>query len=120
MMIERVAGEGGVGEGDTQDAWRASQAYLSTLTREEVLDAGLPLPELLYRLFHEQGVRVTSPIALGVGCRCSRERILALLLSMSAEDRADMVVGKHASVHCQFCNTTELFTPNELELAFNQ
>lgn len=63
------------------------------------------------------GVRVYDSHTLSVGCRCSRERISKLLLGMSLTDRADMIVGGVASVHCQFCKKAELFTPSELGLS---
>lgn len=119
VMIERIASEGGAAT-DTHEAWRTALAYSATLTPAEMLDIELPLPELLFRLFHEEGVRITPAIALSARCRCSRERIHGVLMSMPAEERADMVVDGAVSVHCQFCNGTELFTPADLELAFNQ
>ena len=60
-------------------------------------------------------VYVSQP--LSIGCRCSRERIEQLLMSMSPADRLDMLVDGTASVHCQFCNKAELFTPSELGLS---
>ena len=46
---------------------------MASLT-EELLDPDLAPEVLLYRLFHEDGVRVrVRPLA--VGCRCTREQI---------------------------------------------
>lgn len=121
IMIERVASEGGAAaDTDTHEAWRTALAYTATLAPAEMLDIELPLTDLLFRLFHETGVRVTPTVELSARCRCSRERIHGVLMSMSAEERADMVVDGVVSVHCQFCNGTELFTPSDLELSFNQ
>jgi molecular chaperone Hsp33 len=86
----------------------------------ELLDPLLDAQALLYRLFHEEGVRVFPAHELSVGCRCSRKRIEDLLMSMSANDRADMIVDGKADVHCQFCNKSELFTPQQLGLAVKQ
>lgn len=119
IMIERIASEGGEGA-DTHEAWRTALAYAATLTPTETLDIELPLTELLFRLFHEDGVRITPAIELSARCRCTRERIHNVLMSMPAEERADMVVDGVVSVHCQFCNGTELYTPADLELSFNQ
>lgn len=121
LMIERIASEGGAEQGaDTHEAWQEALAYVGTVKPEELLDPELPLSDLLFRLFHEAGVRVTAPVALLDKCRCSRPRIQELLLSMPVEERADMVLDGAVSVHCQFCNTTERFTPKEIELPFNQ
>jgi molecular chaperone Hsp33 len=116
IMIERMPEASATAGEENLEAWRYAQAITGTIKAEELLDPLLDAPALLYRLFHEEGVRVYPAHALSVGCRCSRERITQLLLSMSATDRADMVVDGVASVHCQFCNKAELFTPSELGL----
>lgn len=120
LMVERVADAGGVkaeGEGrDSAEIWRTVLALSNTVSREELLDAGLPLQELLFRLFHENDPRITPAQAISVGCRCSRQRILEVLLSMDVNDRADMIVDGEVAVTCQFCNGTERFAPEELGL----
>lgn len=97
--------------------WRYARAIAETVKVEELTDPMLDAPALLYRLYHEEGVWVEESQPLTTGCRCSRSRIEELLLSMPATDRADMIVDGAASVHCQFCNTTEKFTPAELGLS---
>lgn len=122
FMLERMPGEGGVNAQPSEaqeEGWRSSVALASTIREEELIDPMLEGETLLYRLFHEDGVRVWPPQALRTGCRCSRERILGILMSMPLEDRADMVVDGEISVHCQFCNTTERFTPQDVGLSVN-
>lgn len=102
------------------EAWRYASALMGTVKGDELLDPLLDAQAMLFRLFHEEGVRVYAPHLLSVGCRCSRQRIHSLLLSMNITDRADMILDGKASVHCQFCNKSELFTPAELGLAGQQ
>ncbi len=104
---------------DSYEGWRYASAITNTLKDDELLDPLLDAPTLLHRLFHEEGVWVYPPTNLSVGCRCSRERILNLLKSMPLDERADMVNSGPASVHCQFCNTSEKFTGEELGLKVN-
>ena len=115
LMIERLP----EAKTDDEEGWRYATAITGTVKADELLDPLLDAPALLYRLFHEEGVWVYDPQPLSVGCRCSRERILALLNSMPLDERADMVKSGPASVHCQFCNTTQQFTADELELKVN-
>lgn len=121
LMIERVAETGGIRkeEGvDTQgEAWRTALALSNTVQQAEMLDPHLPLEDLLFRLYHEADAHITPAQPLSTGCRCSRQRIYDMLMSMPLKDRADMVVDGHASVTCQFCNQTERFTPEELGMA---
>ncbi len=125
MMIERMPDHGGLHakprvedkSDESEDDWRYASVMLRTLREGEIISADVSLEEILTRLYHEQGVIVYDAVGVHAGCRCSRERILQLLLSMSAQDRLEMLIDAQASVHCQFCNKTEFFTPAELELA---
>jgi molecular chaperone Hsp33 len=60
LVIERVAGEGGVdpqSDAEAQDdAWRTAQALVGTITAAEMLDDLLPAERLLHRLFHAEGL----------------------------------------------------------------
>lgn len=122
LMIERLPSETPLAprSESSEESWRYASTIAHTVKDEELLDPLLDAPSLLYRLYHEEGVWVHDPLPVNSGCRCSRERIEKLLLSMPATDRADMVVDGQVSVHCQFCNTTEKFTPEELGLSINQ
>ncbi|MFM9891004.1 MAG: Hsp33 family molecular chaperone HslO [Rickettsiales bacterium] len=98
------------------DSWPYARAVAATVSDAELLDPLLDAPTLLYRLFHESGVWVYDAQGLTTHCRCSRERIEQMLLSMPTTDRADMVVDGAATVHCQFCNTEQRFTAEQLGL----
>ncbi len=119
MMVERMPEGTPLAAEENQEAWRYALAMLGTVKADELLDPLLDAQTLLYRLFHEAGVIVYDAQPLTVGCRCSRERIEKILLGMPITDRADMIVGGKASVHCQFCNKSEIFTPVELGLSVN-
>jgi molecular chaperone Hsp33 len=124
IMVERLPPEeAGKGDGEPpeEDAegWRYANAIAATVKSEELLDPLLDANSLLYRLYHEEGVWVQDGQPVNAGCRCSRERIHDLLMSMPITDRADTIVDGKASVHCQFCNTTQEFTPADLGLSVN-
>lgn len=116
LMIERLPAEGAT-RADNDEGWTYARAITATLKDEELLNPLLDPPDLLRRLFHEEGVWVYEPQGLTSGCRCSRERILGFLQSMPLTERAEMLNGGEARVHCQFCNTTERFTPADLGLS---
>ncbi len=119
MIVERMPEAAATSSEDNLEAWRYAMALMATVKHDELLDPLLDAPALLYRLFHEEGVLVYPAHPVSVGCRCSRERIERMLLGMSITDRADMIVDGVASVHCQFCNKSEIFTPAELGLSVN-
>jgi len=111
------APEGAVRDFVAEDeAWTETRALVGTVEDHELIDPTLSSERLLYRLFHERGVRVFQQGALREACRCSTQRIDAMLRSFSAEDRRDMVGddGK-IGVTCEFCSTKRVFEPAEFE-----
>jgi molecular chaperone Hsp33 len=95
------------------DAWVEGQSLIATVEDVELIDPGLSGERLLYRLFHERGVRVFKPLPLQARCSCSREAVSAMLKSFDAKDRADMVKDGKVVVTCEFCSSVYEFTPAE-------
>ncbi|MFI4986980.1 MAG: Hsp33 family molecular chaperone HslO [Alphaproteobacteria bacterium] len=86
-----------------EEGWRRALIMMGSATTAELLDPALGAHDLLYRLFHEDGVRVFRQRALRPGCRCSEERVAMVLRALSAAELEDMVVDDRVSVVCQFC-----------------
>jgi molecular chaperone Hsp33 len=95
------------------DAWVEGQSLISTVEDVELIDPDLSGERLLYRLFHERGVRVFRPLSLHAQCSCSREAVAAMLKSFTPQDRADMVQDGKVVVTCEFCSSVHQFTPHE-------
>ncbi len=83
------------------DAWVEGQSLIGTVEDVELLDPDLSGERLLYRLFHERGVRVFTPLPLRAQCSCSREAVSSMLKSFTAKDRADMVKDGKVVVTCR-------------------
>jgi molecular chaperone Hsp33 len=116
LMVQRLADQT-VDEFDEQqqDDWHRTMLLLGTATDAELLAPGLPPDDLLYRLFHEEGVRVFEPQSLTFGCRCTRERVEALLRSFpDAELEAMKQDDGELVVTCQFCSAGFHFDENQL------
>jgi molecular chaperone Hsp33 len=93
------------------DAWVEAQALIDTVEDHELTDPSIAAERLLYRLFHERGVRVFKPISLEENCSCSRERIEQVLVQMSDEEIAEASAGGFIEVRCEFCGTHYRFDP---------
>lgn len=101
---------------DEDDAWTEGQALAGTLEDHELVDPSLSGERLLFRLFHERGVKVFNERPLTEFCRCSTERIERLLKSFTAQERADMVGDDgRIGVTCEFCATFRSFDPAEFD-----
>src|SRR5271163_1309517 len=95
------------------DAWVEAQSLIGTVEDVELIDPDLSGERLLYRLFHERGVRVFAPLSLRAQCSCSRDAVSAMLKSFAPGDRADMVKDGKVIVTCEFCSSVYEFTPDE-------
>jgi molecular chaperone Hsp33 len=117
LMLQRVPPEGGyaVIADDVEDGWRRAMVLMSSATSEELVDPDLPPHGLLYRLFHEEGVRVYDTHSLEARCRCSRERIEGILRAFPPDELDDMRKEGATTVTCEFCNTRYVFDQADLD-----
>ncbi|KPQ28131.1 MULTISPECIES: Hsp33 family molecular chaperone HslO [unclassified Halomonas] len=96
------------------DAWERSVHLADTIKTEELL--GLEQREVLYRLYHEETVRVFEPKALRFGCTCSRERMSYGLLTLGDTELRDIVREQgEINTQCHFCHTKYHYTAAEIE-----
>ncbi|HYZ64510.1 MAG TPA: Hsp33 family molecular chaperone HslO [Acetobacteraceae bacterium] len=108
LILERVAGQGGIDPGLDREAqtesWRTATSLAATIREQELLDDTLPAHDLLYRLFGLEGVAAHRHRALAYGCRCSRQRLSGILEGFSGDDLDHMAVGGDIVMTCEFCN----------------
>ena len=88
-----------------EDDWRRAVAMLASTRVQELLASNLGTDDLLYRLFHEDGVRVFSEVPLEFGCRCSEQRARNVLSSLPKEELSELIVDGRFEVVCEFCNS---------------
>jgi molecular chaperone Hsp33 len=93
------------------DAWVEGRSLIATVEDIELLDPGLSTERLVYRLFHERGVRVFRDVPVAAQCSCSRENVANMLQSFSQDDRNHMVENGVITVTCEFCSSTYVFEP---------
>jgi molecular chaperone Hsp33 len=116
LMLQRVPPEGGYGviADDVEDGWRRSMVLMSSATASELVDPDLAPHRLLFRLFHEDGVRVYDTHPLEARCRCSRERIETILRAFPADELDEMQKERETTVTCEFCSRRYTFDSDEL------
>jgi len=102
-VIQNIAGD--ENRGDTAEAWEREQVLFETLGEDELIDPQIAPDRLLYRLFHEDGVRLFEPKPLRAFCRCSRDRVVGLLRSFPQEERGEMIEQDGLiRVTCEYCS----------------
>ena len=113
-MIQMVAGD--MTRGSTEEVWDRSRALFHTLGDDELIDPTITPETLLFRLFHEDGVRLEEPRALSAVCRCSIDRIAGVLGSFTEAEREGMIEADGMiRVTCEYCSTVYALSPEEVK-----
>lgn len=98
------------------EAWVEARALTETVQDVELVDPAVSSERLLYRLFHERGVRVFESVPLIERCRCSSDRILEMLKRFTEEEKQAMIGDDgQIGVTCEFCSTRYHFAPDEVK-----
>jgi molecular chaperone Hsp33 len=105
----RARGEAALRAPEDRELWERAAAFLETTQADELLDPSLSAETLLYRLYHEDGVRVFRARPVRAECGCNAGKIATVLERYSVEDLADMVEDGFIRVSCEFCRTEYLF-----------
>lgn len=116
VLMQRVAGD--QARGETVDDWPRAQHLFATLTDAELIDPALKADRLLYRLFHEEGVRMSAASPLEDRCTCDEERLTNVMAQFPKEELRDLVEPDgllHA--RCQFCSRAYRITPEKVGAA---
>jgi molecular chaperone Hsp33 len=103
LMLQKLPDEGGRDAAHDDDAWNRVAHLTATLGSAEMLATS---PEqLLYRLFHEESVRMFEPRPLAFGCTCSRERVGAMLRSLGRDEVEAALAARDGEIEviCEFC-----------------
>ena len=117
IMVQFMPGEGGTrerGEAELlrdqdQEDWINAETLLNTVKPDELLDPGLGANDLLYRLYHENGIRVFDQLPVHFECTCSKEKIANVLDRYTNEDLQDMAEDGVINVSCDFCREPYTF-----------
>lgn len=115
-LIQRVAGDDA--RGDTVADFDHARALFDTLGDDELIDPTLSAGRVLYRLFHEEGVRLEDLRKTPRRCACTRERLSELLARFNTSDREHMSKDDGTvAMTCEYCNHEWRFTATEIDQA---
>jgi molecular chaperone Hsp33 len=118
VIAQFMPGEGGARErgeavlksAEDQEAWDRAAAFLNTTQADELLDPELSPEALLYRLYHEDGVRVFEAKTIKAACSCNAGKIAAVLSQYSLKELEGLAVDDgRIKVSCEFCRRDYYF-----------
>ena len=116
IMLQHTPDHSNIPQDDkpASENWNRAQILLETCTDEELLDTKLHDDTLLYRLFHEEGVRVYRPHSLHKGCRCTTDKLRNVLSLLSQDDLDHAATDGNITMTCEFCNQDFVFARDDV------
>lgn len=108
-------GDRGSAAFEEDNAWIEAQTLFATIRDDELIDPGIGAETLLFRLFHEQGLRLYPPREIIAKCSCTGEKIWSLLKSMAKAELEQVIRDGRIEVKCEFCAADYSITPEELD-----
>ncbi len=100
---------------EDEDAWRRAVILMASAEDDELTGPEDGINDVLYRLFHEDGVRVFEGHDLKAQCRCSRGRVENVLKSLGQDELQDLTIEGNLVVTCEFCNSEYKFALSDVE-----
>lgn len=117
MMVQAVPGPNAEDIRNT-DRWQKVLLFMQTLSDIELLDTEIAAETVLWRLFHEEEVRLRSSLALRFECSCQPERISSVLRSYPAGELMDLPDPDGViRTRCEFCGSIYEFPLSSLQPA---
>ncbi|PHR57156.1 MAG: Hsp33 family molecular chaperone [Robiginitomaculum sp.] len=119
LLIQRIANaksdEGDFETEQPEDIWDTARAFVATIGADELTDPMLDSERLLYRLFHEQGVRCFEPMPVHKRCTCTPTRLRDVLQNFPSSELQDMIAESgQIEMICEYCAKTFCFDPASL------
>jgi len=99
---------------DIESLWEEAVVFLDSLRADEVFNRELSSEELLHRLYHSNNLETSLHKNYRFGCRCSREKLQAVLSSMSPEEVDSLAEKGKITAECSFCGEKYSFEKGEL------
>ena len=112
MMVQRLAGQD-----MAREDWQYVESLLQTVNQDELLHT--TANTLLYRLFHEQEVRVFEPGHLEFACTCSHEKVGNMLLLLGGQEVGQILLEQGSvEIACDFCQQKYVFDEEDVKTLF--
>jgi len=114
MLIQQLPATLKISEEARDIQWEHVTKLADTLTAEELLS--LNINDLLFRLYHQDKVRLFEAKQYRFQCSCSRERTMNALTTLSPEELSEIIVAQGAiDINCEFCNARYLFEQADID-----
>ena len=115
MMLQMTPESAKQGIETRSDDWDRLSLLLKTVEDLELVDTTLAPETLLWRLFHEDEVRVHPPEPVIFRCDCNADRITQVLKAYAPQEREGLADPDGViRARCEFCGKTHEIGPESL------
>tara|TARA_R110002110_G_C13470513_1_gene720808 strand:+ start:43768 stop:44658 length:891 start_codon:yes stop_codon:yes gene_type:complete len=113
LLLQQLPGQLTTDNGERQQQWEHACSLAATVTSEELLT--LPAARLLYRLYHQDPVRLFDSRAVQFHCSCSAQRTRNALSALNPAEVAQLLEEQGSiTMDCEFCNQQYRFSADDL------
>ncbi len=118
LTIQRLPSARDEDTEDLAEEWRRAVILMSSITKAELLDPALSPRQILWRLYHRDGIRVFRQRPLRHACRCSQAKVERTLRSFPRSEIEAMGDDGSVTVTCEFCKANYVFGPEALDALY--
>lgn len=111
-IIQAIAPD--AARGDVAEDWHHVRALFGTIAPDELIDPAISAGDLLFRLFHEDGVRMFEPVAVPRYCPCTTAKLVNVLASF---DPSEIGEDDPVAMTCEYCNRRFEFAQADIAAA---
>lgn len=117
MLLQELPASQNRDRDQRQQDWEHLTKLAETLTPTELRT--LEFSELLYRLYHQQTVRLFDPDTIAFACSCSEARTLSALRTLGQQELQQAIAELGAiDINCEFCHQHYRFLAPDIEQLF--
>jgi molecular chaperone Hsp33 len=113
LLLQQLPAAENKDEEERAQQWKHACSLAATVQPSELLH--LHGEELLYRLYHEESVRLFEPLPVHFQCSCSRERTRHILGTLDPSELLEIIEETGViTMDCEFCNQQYRFESTDL------
>lgn len=115
IILQQMPDKQGVSAEEKADLWETVSVLLNSVKDIELFSDKLTPDEILFRLFHANGITVFPDNIPSFECRCYRDKMFNFLKKLPASEREELYQDGKITAGCQFCNEQYIFTREDFE-----
>ncbi|MBR5129684.1 MAG: Hsp33 family molecular chaperone HslO [Alphaproteobacteria bacterium] len=115
IILQQMPDKQGISAEEKADLWETVSILLNSVKDIELFSEKLTPDEILFRLFHANGITVFPDNIPSYECRCYRDKMFGFLKKLSSSEREELYQDGKITTGCQFCNEQYIFTREDFE-----